>query len=134
MAPVVEAIQRKLVKSSSTTATYQGKFDQEWLVGAVPNGGYSLGIVSSCVHDYLKNQLRSSHTDLFHVSSTYLNATDSNGGWILELQVTKAGKGFTNIDANLTQKVCASNASSNLAMNAYPSQHCYYGSRTSPMR
>jgi len=105
MAPVIEATAFKLINSTSTTAKYQGQFDYEWLIGTVPNGGYSLGCINVCVHDFLRNYLRSSHTDLFHVSSTYLNATDGKQGWTLDVQVTKSGKGFTNLDANLIQKV-----------------------------
>lgn len=105
MAPLVEATAYKLTNSTSDGAFYEGNFDLEWLVGSVPNGGYSLGIVNICVHDYLRKQVKSTHTDLFHISSTYLNATDASVKWMTEVRVTKRGKAFTNVDAILRQKV-----------------------------
>jgi hypothetical protein len=104
MAPLLDAIASKLIRSTSSTATYQGTFDEEWLIGVVPNGGASLGIINVCVHDFLVHQLHSSHVDLFHTSSTYLNATDATQEWTLDIHVTKKGKSYTNLDANLIQK------------------------------
>ena len=105
MAPVVEATAKTLVSSTATVAIYEGRFDTEWQVGTVPNGGYSLGTVNVCVHDFLVKQLQSTHRDLFHISSTYINATDGKIPWTVEVRVTKRGKGFTNLDAILRQKV-----------------------------
>lgn len=105
MAPLVEATALILVSTSSDGAFYEGNFDLNWRVGSVPNGGYSLGIVNICVHDYLAKQVKSAHTDLFHISSTYLNATDVSAKWVTEVRVTKRGKAFTNVDAILRQKV-----------------------------
>lgn len=105
MAPLVEATPTNLVKSTSTSATYSGSFDKEFNIGAVPNGGYSLACLNAPVLDFLTNHLKSSHKDLFHISATYLNATDPKIDWVVELQITKRGKGYTNIDANLIQKV-----------------------------
>ena len=105
MAPLLEATQGKLVRADSSSATYEGRFYDFWCVGGVPNGGYSLGTSNACAQDFLVNHLKSPHKDLFHISSTYLNATQAEAKWTLDLQVTKAGKGFTNLDGVIRQKV-----------------------------
>lgn len=105
MAPLLEATAYQLVSSTASSATYEGKLDSEWLIGSVANGGYSLAIVNVCAQDFLAKQLRSSHQDPFHVASTYLNATDAKEKWQVTVEVTKTGKGFTNLNANLSQKV-----------------------------
>jgi hypothetical protein len=105
MAPLLEATAYQLVSSTPLRATYEGRLDSEWLIGSVANGGYSLAIVNVCAHDFLANQLKSTHKDPFHVASTYLNATDAKEKWQVEVEVTKRGKGFTNLNANLVQKV-----------------------------
>ncbi|UZJ51637.1 hypothetical protein CBS101457_000957 [Exobasidium rhododendri] len=109
MAPLLEATAHRLIESDDTTATYHGSFDEEWCIGVVPNGGVSLGSVNACIQDYLVNRLHSSHADLFHASSTYLNATDGKRSWVVDIHITKRGKSFTNIDANLSQMSAKNN-------------------------
>jgi hypothetical protein len=105
MAPLLDATAYELVSKTDTSAVYQGKLDSEWLIGTVANGGYSLAVVNVCCQDFLANQLKSTHKDPFHIASTYLNATDAREKWTVEIEVTKRGKGFTNLNANLVQNV-----------------------------
>lgn len=113
MVPLVEASRGRLITSDSSSATYEGRFDDYWSIIGVPNGGYSFGSANACVQDYLANHLRSSHKDLYHAASTFLNAVEADKSWTLAIQVMKAGRNFSNIDATLSQKVSVCRKSRN---------------------
>lgn len=87
------------------SATYAGQMVRDWDIGSVPNGGYSLGTVIFCAQQYLQNVLGSTHTSVFHAGSSYYAAVSSLIGWEVEIRVAKKGRSFTNIDAELKQKV-----------------------------
>ncbi|KLO14787.1 hypothetical protein SCHPADRAFT_902928 [Schizopora paradoxa] len=125
MAPLGEALHvvylgdREGAGASSKTSVYRGTVDSEWVIGAVPQGGYVLGLIlESCIH--YQQRMRNEHLDPIHISAHYLRSTaafasndakDGNGSesekvpatFEVTVRTVKVGKGFTNLAAELVQ-------------------------------
>ncbi|KAF9242659.1 thioesterase-like superfamily-domain-containing protein [Melanogaster broomeanus] len=101
MAPLAQALQVSFHSNCNDgSSTYRCELDRGWAVGAIPQGGYSLGtVVEACI----KHQAGSSHADPIHVTAHYLRATNA-GDAEVRVKVLKSGKSFTNILADLVQQ------------------------------
>jgi len=101
MAPLAQALQVSFQsKSEDGTFYYRCELDPSWAVVAIPQGGYSLGvIVEACI----QHQSRSSHADPVHVSAHFLRPTNIGVGQV-KVKLLKSGKTFTNILAELVQQ------------------------------
>ncbi|KAJ7494364.1 thioesterase-like superfamily-domain-containing protein [Mycena galericulata] len=96
MAPFTKAIHVQRKEDN----VYQGNADPEWVVGDVPNGGYTLSlIVQSCV----ENQAGSAHPDPMHLTAHFLQPTRTATSFEVHLRVLKQGRSFVNILADLVQ-------------------------------
>ncbi|KAF8125696.1 thioesterase-like superfamily-domain-containing protein [Boletus edulis] len=101
MAPFAQALQVSFQsKSDDDTFHYRCELDPGWVIGAVPQGGYSLGVI---VETCIQYQSGSSHPDPIHVSAHFLRATHPGPGQV-QVKLLKSGKTFTNILAELVQQ------------------------------
>jgi len=75
--------------------------DMNWRVGAVPQGGYVLGLLFSAIRSA---QRGTPHPDPMHLTCHYI-ASLGDGSFRIEVRAVKRGRGFANIDAQLVQKV-----------------------------
>jgi len=101
MAPLTQALQVSFESTSNDgTAHYRCDLDPTWAIVAIPQGGYSLGvIVEACI----RYQSNSSHVDPIHVSAHFLRATNTAVGQV-QVKLLKSGKTFTNLLAELVQQ------------------------------
>ncbi|KIJ62533.1 hypothetical protein HYDPIDRAFT_30141 [Hydnomerulius pinastri MD-312] len=101
MAPLAKALEVAfLSRGDDGRSVYRCELDRGWRVGAVPQGGYSLGtVIEACI----EHQSRSSHIDPIHVSAHFLRATNAGAGEVY-IRVLKTGKTFTNLLADLVQQ------------------------------
>ncbi|KIK98779.1 hypothetical protein PAXRUDRAFT_823502 [Paxillus rubicundulus Ve08.2h10] len=102
MTPLAQALQVSLLSNCNDgSSVYRCELDRSWTVGAVPQGGYSLGII---VEACIKHQVGSSrHVDPIHISAHFLRATNVGGGEV-RVKALKTGKTFSNILAELAQQ------------------------------
>ncbi|KAG9315955.1 thioesterase-like superfamily-domain-containing protein [Chiua virens] len=100
MSPLAQALQVSLQSQDRDgTFYYRCELEPSWTVGAVPQGGYSLGvIVEACI----RHQSDSSHPDPIHVSAQFLRAAHFGAGQV-QVKRLKSGKTFTNLLAELVQ-------------------------------
>ncbi|RDB14795.1 hypothetical protein Hypma_016330 [Hypsizygus marmoreus] len=103
MAPFYRAVDVK--SSPSNDAVYRifaGDIDPQWLVGAVPNGGYVLALIVEAAIQY-QAASTSGHKDPIHVTAHYLRTT-SVAHFEVRVRTLKTGRGFTNLTAELIQQ------------------------------
>ncbi|KAH7885441.1 thioesterase-like superfamily-domain-containing protein [Phlebopus sp. FC_14] len=87
-------------KCDDGSCVYACELDRTWTIGAVPQGGYSLGVlVEACT----KHMSESPHMDPIHVSAHFLHATNVGRGQV-HVKIVKTGSIFTNLVANLVQQ------------------------------
>ncbi|KAF9464120.1 thioesterase-like superfamily-domain-containing protein [Collybia nuda] len=102
MAPFDQAINITKGVHKEGFQVYVGDIDPEWVVGAIPNGGYVLAlIVDACIQHQSKAQ--SGHVDPIHVTAHYLRTT-AIARFEVFVRVLKSGRGFTNLTADLVQE------------------------------
>jgi len=102
MTPLAQALQVSLQSNCNDgSSVYHCELDRSWTVGAIPQGGYSLGtIVEACINHQVGS---SPHVDPIHISAHFLRATNAGGGEV-HVKALKTGKTFTNILAELVQQ------------------------------
>ncbi|KAG1790290.1 thioesterase-like superfamily-domain-containing protein [Suillus plorans] len=99
MVPLVRALYVSETSRSSETATYVTELNGSWVIGSIPQGGYTLGqIVEACT----RFQSETVHKDPIHVTAHFLRATNV-GPAEVRVSVQKIGKNFTNLLADLVQ-------------------------------
>ncbi|KAG1882656.1 thioesterase-like superfamily-domain-containing protein [Suillus subluteus] len=99
MVPLVRALYVSETSRCSETATYATELNGSWVIGSVPQGGYTLGqVVEACT----RFQLETVHKDPIHVTAHFLRATNV-GPAEVRVSVQKIGKNFTNLSADLAQ-------------------------------
>ncbi|KAF9262892.1 hypothetical protein L218DRAFT_866279 [Marasmius fiardii PR-910] len=99
MAPFHDALKVTFLRETDELHVYSGITDGEWSVGAVPNGGYVLGlIVEACI----QRQSGTRHRDPIHVTAHFLRATAIQP-FTIHVRKLREGKGFTNLVAELIQ-------------------------------
>ncbi|KAA1474691.1 hypothetical protein DENSPDRAFT_804531 [Dentipellis sp. KUC8613] len=100
MGPFTEASQMRYSHTVGDTKVYTGNAHRSWTVGAVPQGGYVLGlIIEACVQHQASTKL----PDPLHVTAHYLKPT-SLGPLEVHVRMLKSGQTLCNITAELIQK------------------------------
>ncbi|KAG2039529.1 thioesterase-like superfamily-domain-containing protein [Suillus americanus] len=99
MVPLVRALYASETSRCSETATYATELNGSWVIGSIPQGGYTLGqVVEACA----RFQSEAVHKDPIHVTAHFLRATNV-GPAEVRVSVQKIGKNFTNLSADLAQ-------------------------------
>lgn len=81
---------------------YEGRLDPTWNILSVPCGGYALALVlQACIQHQAST---SSHIDPLHTSAHFLRPTNSKIPFKIYVHTLKAGKGFSNLVAELYQE------------------------------
>ncbi|KAG6829516.1 hypothetical protein H0H92_004318 [Tricholoma furcatifolium] len=100
MAPFLQAIDVKASSKHGDYMCYAGEIDPEWVVGAIPNGGYVLALlVDACI----QHQSASNHRDPIHVTAHFLRPS-APSKFEIRVRTLRTGRGFTNLTAELHQK------------------------------
>ncbi|CAL1706694.1 unnamed protein product [Somion occarium] len=100
MAPLVQAIHLEFSHNlPGDIFVYKGNVDPDWTVGAVPNGGYVLSLILEAA---VKHQSPKAHPDPIHVTAHFLRSA-ATSTFEVHIHILKAGRGFTNLTANLVQ-------------------------------
>ncbi|EJD03390.1 uncharacterized protein FOMMEDRAFT_20492 [Fomitiporia mediterranea MF3/22] len=91
----------KIPGSSSQEGCHYYKTDisREWCIGGIPQGGYAVGLILSSACDLQSN---TPHPDPVHLTAHFLQPVDIAEVGV-RVNVTRRGKRFTNIDADLVQ-------------------------------
>ena len=101
------AVVSRLASSApdGSSATFAGTIDPVWCIGSVPNGGYSLSIVTNAAQAFMRlDPLASSHHfDPLHLSATYFIAVTLTD-YTVEVKLQKRGRGLSHVYAELKQK------------------------------
>ncbi|PVG01688.1 hypothetical protein CPB86DRAFT_834002 [Serendipita vermifera] len=93
-------VEQARAPSQVTEVVVEGKIDEDWLIGFVPNGGYLLGLVLQACN------LVQADTNLVHpiyISSQFLGSSTAGACSIIVRRI-KPGKNFTNLTAELCQQ------------------------------
>jgi len=100
MAPFHRALDLTLASSNGDRKVYTGAVDDEWVIGAVPHGGYLLALlIEACI----QSQADTNQRDPIHVSAHFLKTTFI-APYEIHVHTLKRGRGFTNISAELVQR------------------------------
>ncbi|KAF5382670.1 hypothetical protein D9615_002727 [Tricholomella constricta] len=100
MAPFHKAVHVQDTLYDGEYKSYAGEIDPEWVIGAIPNGGYVLALlVNACI----QYQAASSHRDPVHVTAHYLR-TSIASRFEIRVRTVRNGRSFTNLTAELYQQ------------------------------
>ncbi|KAG5729308.1 hypothetical protein E4T56_gene9223 [Termitomyces sp. T112] len=127
MAPFNQAVNIKSVsrEEEGEYRIYTGTVDSDWVVGAIPNGGYILALlVEACI----QHQSKTSHSDPIHVTAHYLRSSQPSE-FEIRVRILRAGRSFTNLTADLYQQGTVTVSTQQIfGVNSTPS-HGYTQSR-----
>lgn len=112
-AVLLKATEKRLIIDEEKKAVYTGQFDPQWNIFAIPNGGYTLGILLNCTQDFVVRRIGKQQKDLLSCSTSYFAGVSAKAPYTVEVRLLKKGRSTSIVETDILQKV------SNAAMPNY---------------
>lgn len=104
-AVLIKATEKQLIVDEEFKAVYTGNFDPQWNIFAIPNGGYTLGILLSCAQDFAKRRISKRQADLLSCNTIYFAGVVAKLPYTVEVKLLKKGRSTSIVETDILQEV-----------------------------